>query len=581
VNSIGTSSESAGTESGSTHYVWTFQGAPVRIRIALDAVRRIREYLVAGPGKSEVGGLLLGKPHAGGVVIDDFAPLLREENCGTNFVFSDAQKLDLRNYIEVLNRLGGDLSVVGYFRTDLREGVRLYGEDLTLIEDLFPDRSNAFLVIRPHQNRPPTAGFFFWDDNTIFSSLSFLEFEFDEATLRTQSEARQQAAASKHAAPTKQDTAPVIETVIKAVTPEKAVSLPDPARPRRWLIVGSIAAVMVCVAVAAYTLGVGGILSQRTDNRTIFQPSLGLTASRTGEQINIVWNSQNPLIAEARIAMLTIKDGSVQRDLPLTSEQLKSNRLIYTPQTDTVQIALEAFGRDGKVTRDEVIVLALSNAAAPTPGAIDAQRYRVEVPVTESGLKPQVAESQPVPPKRVREFVPPPDSRAQAPAQPVTAPVESAPALMSRMDMRQDLPIGRQPLASAPAPVPQATPRVAVENSTAPVQAAPQPTPPQTSQPASQPAARPPIPVRQIRPVLPANVKSMLSRRMNVKVRIQVDTTGRVVAAEPLDAEGSLGRFLGSAAAAAARLWMFEPATSGQQKVPAELTLEFAFVPER
>ena len=79
--------------------------------------------------------------------------------------------------------------------------------------------------------------------------------------------------------------------------------------------------------------------------------------------------------------------------------------------------------------------------------------------------------------------------------------------------------------------------------------------------------------------MLPGNVKGMLTTRVDVKVQVLVNEAGKVVTVKPLNTSGQLGRFLGVAAANAARLWTFEPATIDERKVPGELTLEFAFVP--
>ena len=83
----------------------------------------------------------------------------------------------------VANGLEGKLSVIGYFRSDTREGVRLYEDDLALIRELFADHSNVFLVVRPSEVPHPAAGFFFWEGDRIFSSFSFMEFSFHEDVL--------------------------------------------------------------------------------------------------------------------------------------------------------------------------------------------------------------------------------------------------------------------------------------------------------------------------------------------------------------------------------------------------------------
>src|SRR5206468_8245061 len=72
---------------------------------------------------------------------------------------------------------------VGYFRTDNREGVRLYDEDLSLIRELFAQPSDVFLVIDASEAGTPMAGFFFWDSGSVFGATSFMPFPLDQDVL--------------------------------------------------------------------------------------------------------------------------------------------------------------------------------------------------------------------------------------------------------------------------------------------------------------------------------------------------------------------------------------------------------------
>ncbi|MFN0172085.1 MAG: TonB family protein [Bryobacteraceae bacterium] len=95
--------------------------------------------------------------------------------------------------------------------------------------------------------------------------------------------------------------------------------------------------------------------------------------------------------------------------------------------------------------------------------------------------------------------------------------------------------------------------------------------PPQTS----------PKPVKQVSPHLPPNLRAMVSRQVEVQVRVTVDPTGKVTRTEPLTTQGAVAEYLQTAASNAARLWRFEPALSGGKPVPGELILLFRFLPDK
>ena len=131
----------------------------------------------------------------------------------------------------------------------------------------------------------------------------------------------------------------------------------------------------------------------------------------------------------------------------------------------------------------------------------------------------------------------------------------------------------RQPKPGEAPPIP-ASPVTPSPKASAPV-TSPVPPPPILN------AGQPPKSIRQERPVLPANVSAMVSRQVEVDVRVRIDKAGKVVTAEPLISAGTLNSYLGSAAAAAAKLWTFQPAQPGDQNVADTFVLKFTFQPRR
>jgi hypothetical protein len=559
MNSARPTEEYADTPGAPASYVWKIPGTAVNIQIRLDVVRGIRDYLIeAGPKSTEAGGLLIGNSHTGRTEITGFEPVFRASESGQYFVFSDPERSDLQRYIDEFNRGDRGKSVIGYFRSDLRNGICLYEEDKKLIKDCFPAQSNVFLVVRPRDAAPPAAGFFFWEDGSIFTAFSFMEFDFDETILGLRTYTADVEGSEPAHESRISEAAGALVPGTAGDKPAKHLSI------SRGSAIAALVGVALIIAVGAYLferrLNIWNTVASAPDQvraRPVPAGKLGLSVASTGAEMNIAWDAESPLVRNARVGLLTIEDGDSRRDMPLTKVQLLSSRLVYTPRNDTVQVALEMFGEDGKVTREHVI--AVSNTKSKAPGA------QFETRVNTTIEKP--SEEQESKRAAVRSFIAPAvRGRYLQPAN--TAPPAEPPAAVTGLvDLRQVAPpISQRPIAVVPAPAPAPTPSAPAAASSPPPMLV------------SRVPQQPPVPVRQIRPVLPDNVKAMLTSRSSVKVRIQVDMAGRVTAAEPISTGGSLDRFLGAAAASAARLWIFEPARDGQRKVAGEITASRAAV---
>ena len=145
------------------------------------------------------------------------------------------------------------------------------------------------------------------------------------------------------------------------------------------------------------------------------------------------------------------------------------------------------------------------------------------------------------------------------------------------MDQPPSIETGRAPIAGSA--LPSTLPAVGTPPAPVPQSPAQQPPPAEVKPEIKAVVVEPPKPLRQVRPVLPPNVRAMLTERITIQIRVQVDSSGKVTHAEPLSTAGRLGGFLGTAAVNAARLWTFEPATRGNEKVAGEFMLHFTFLP--
>ena len=167
----------------SPHYTWTFPAAPVCFRLDLAVARDLRTNIAAAmAAHEEIWGVLLGWTDA-----SSRPPATHI--AGFDHVVK--QRAGMQEAVASLraNPPSG-LRVVGYFRSHMADRLYLDEDDLALIRELFPDPSNAFLVIRP--DRPVSwigstfetgetkAGFFFWDNGRIETQFCFLEFALAE-----------------------------------------------------------------------------------------------------------------------------------------------------------------------------------------------------------------------------------------------------------------------------------------------------------------------------------------------------------------------------------------------------------------
>src|SRR5437588_9849464 len=124
---------------GTDFYTWTFPGAPVRIHLQLNVVERlsreVRRAFESVPSHSvEIGGLLLGTADffASPIIeVKDFEPFISEYRPDHKFILSEPDRRKLEKSLGKDRQVRTDgLTVVGYYRSHIGEGLSLRPEDL-------------------------------------------------------------------------------------------------------------------------------------------------------------------------------------------------------------------------------------------------------------------------------------------------------------------------------------------------------------------------------------------------------------------------------------------------------------------
>jgi hypothetical protein len=544
----------------SAEYAWSFPGIPVRIHIQFTVIAQLRGILqeknTADEHRHETGGLLLGRRRADAIEINGFQ-LLETARGDRHFAVSPTQQGKLRTSLQTPG-----CNVIGYFRSDLRGAIRLVEQDLVIIKEFFHDPTNVFLVIRTEDERAPTAGFFFWDNGSIFSDASFMQFPFDERVLPAATPKEPETQPKRVHVP---HTEPVqianpVQVAEPAQPPQAAKHSARPNRNYR-VVVASVGLVAIAGSLAVYAAW----RSRPQTPVTVARPAtmaaaaaspLLVSASRLGKGIAITWDSHALTTINARVGVLTIKDGDSQAEFPLTKAQLQANKYIYTNRSELVEVTLEVFPLQGTPMRDSIIVALADGKVPPSTSASSAmgastQRFRVDhvaQPVVKTNTKFVV-------PLSTRSTVQESTAILQAPPPPMDDRLNSA-----RLNAPEFLP-------AAPS-ISHAAPPV--------VTSSPEPTP-RTSSPVV--STRPPEILRQIRPTIPSNILAMVKRQVEVQVRLSIDKEGKVTRSELVTPMRGVPDYIGAATVNATRYWTFKPARREQVPVDSELIVRFTFGP--
>jgi TonB family protein len=77
--------------------------------------------------------------------------------------------------------------------------------------------------------------------------------------------------------------------------------------------------------------------------------------------------------------------------------------------------------------------------------------------------------------------------------------------------------------------------------------------------------------------MVPEKVRRSISGEVVVRVRVNVDAAGKVVAAEAVGSGSPVAIALADSAITAVKRWQFEPARRGSDKVAGSIVLSFTF----
>jgi hypothetical protein len=552
-------------------YRWTFPGAPIRIDIRLEVVRRLR---VATKGRPfEIGGVLLGHSRSPRTIeIVDYRLIPCETNPTRGYLLNTSALEALRSK----HSLSSDekASVVGYFRTQQEQRLALRDGEMDVIRRHFNNPNQVVLLIQasPEQS---TAGFLFWDGD-VLNPFSFMDFPLDAELLRSEDTMR-----SSEPESNEPSRPAVIEQSIVNQDLVEQVKAAVEKKERHGLLRRSLTAVSAAVVVVAALLAflnrdrIWRAPKQNPPAAIQVAPAppaslpFQMEVEARGNGLDVRWNSHSPPVTQALEGRLVIMErGQDPQVISLNPEQLTSGHVYYQSSPKQLELRLEVVDSSGQVAKESVLVLASNEA-----GKVQTIPVVRSVADTLRAANEKVLEAPHSNGPPARSFTLPPLRQAD-PAEGRTvlldppAPIQGAsPTVSSALIQQTSNRIAALPIRP---PLPPPAPRAAIE-----------------LKPAQISALRydPPVPKKKATPILQPATAALIPQdaKIEIMIRVQIDQEGRVVGARAVpQSDASTGKsavysLLEKAGVDAAMLWEFEPARRGDKKVPSDHEVVFLF----
>ena len=381
------------------YWGWEPPAKSISIQISFEVVDRMLPSIIDGFGSipkrgAEVGGLLIGTRTAGAPVvycIEEFVDVPCLHKFGPSYVYCDED----HEALQAALAKAGSGRVVGFYRSHTRDGLFLAPEDLEMARRYFPDEEQVVLLVRPSAMGVSHGGFFYHEEGA-FQQSTYLEFPFRRSELETgsapvrrplgerirgeqgrrgpmpppsmavppqpplrellsmpQPPHRLEEASAYQPPPQQQESALSLpysyrgqDEDIPMPSQVYAVTTPSQSRFKKgwyWLPLSFIFLLL-------------GVLLGFQSAMTIYPSSragagadaysLMLSISRSGDDVTVKWDRQNPAVRISRRGALEIVDGKYTKRVDLDSQQLQSGSVIYRFSSNQLKFKLEVFPQE-------------------------------------------------------------------------------------------------------------------------------------------------------------------------------------------------------------------------------------------
>jgi hypothetical protein len=362
----------------SPFYVWSPAEKPISVQLQFDVIDRILLEVMRGFGAvpkrgAEVGGILLGTAEVQGgttiVKVEDFEGVDCDHAAGPSYILSDDDRAVFREAMERW-KPGPDRRIyaVGYYRGHTRDGICLAAEDLSVLQEFFPEAPAIALVIKPYATKVSMAGIFFREEGQFKADASYLEFPFRRKELgggssgleklasaarfgqRTGEDPRIKYQLNEQSQPSEE--APMFGASYASTTEGDSQESPKGKGVRGGWVWIPLSFIFMLLGVV---LGFQIALSMRPKqpaNPWLEAWDMALQVRRAGEELSVTWDPLAPAVRNSTRGALIIQSRDETRTIDLRGSQLQGGNVIYRGMPDRVIFRLEVYPRDRTVVSE-------------------------------------------------------------------------------------------------------------------------------------------------------------------------------------------------------------------------------------
>lgn len=377
--------------SAAPFYVWKPAGKSISVQIQFDVIDRVLLEVMRGFGAvpkrgAEVGGILLGTAEVQGdhtlVKVEDFEIIDCDHASGPSFILSDEDRAGFEESMQRW-RKGPDRRIyaVGYYRGHTREGICLAAEDLSILEEMFPEPSAIALIVKPYATKVSMAGIFFREEGQFKADASPLEFPFRRkelgggvsATERLAAAARfgQQRVGEDPRLSYRQNAFEQAATIEASsagsapVTAPAADYSPGPtlgssmetgtAKSKGvrggWVWIPLSFIFMLLGVVVGFQIALS-MRPKQPVNAWMEAWDMTLAVKKTGEELTVTWDPLAPAVRNANRGALIIQSRTETQTIDLKGSQLQGGSVIYKGVPERVIFRLEVYPRERVVVSE-------------------------------------------------------------------------------------------------------------------------------------------------------------------------------------------------------------------------------------
>jgi hypothetical protein len=325
-------------------------------------------------GAAEIAGILLGKSDSGIEVVDCQPVFLMQEQDHAYALGGPGRREFERAIADFRSITDRELSVVGFYRSEMGDRLGLTEEDLGLIRTCFRDANAVVLLMKLSEDGSSDVRLFSGDEGRLLSSFRSTE---EASGLPRWLELWENLSADRAS------EVPGPEDTRRTVGPTELVRVPEPAvtarpenpltRPRAEVQEDSVTVERrwrrrpaFLVALAIILLVLMGFLifdgpaslkhgtasyeatAAQADAGSARYPALTLRVERQGDDLRVDWDRSAPVLRAATGGMLTIREGNAaEKQVLLDINLLRTGAVMYRPVHGDIVLRLVIFGPNG------------------------------------------------------------------------------------------------------------------------------------------------------------------------------------------------------------------------------------------